>query len=223
MAAKHKTKIATRLEDVPAGFVQLSTYGITGNCQKSPGYRAVQDAYAAGRLEAWKLIRGPRDSRGPVYVAKAAADAIAAAATAPAPSAIPVSGNENAPRGLFDERPAGAATPPPPTPGLLWTAELQHAAVLGILNAAERIATALEDLAEMHEADAAPRTGVFQAMLRRIRHATLGVQLSHLDDDIAEAEASGQLTEVEVAELMGAIAGQSATIRERHATAEAVG
>lgn len=149
--AKLKTRIATRREDIPAGFVQLSTYGITGNCQKSPGYRAVQDAYTAGKLEAFKLIRGPRDSRGPVFVAREAADRIAAAATAPPAPAIPVSGNGNGPRGLFDDEPA----PTPTTPGLIWTAELQRAAVLGILNAAERIATALEDLAAMRTADAA--------------------------------------------------------------------
>jgi hypothetical protein len=71
---KHKTGVITSLEQVPAGYVQLSRMFSDDDPRRDNRRRMLSDAHAGGYIPAVKMFRTADDHRtGPVFVDSAAA------------------------------------------------------------------------------------------------------------------------------------------------------
>lgn len=160
-------RVITNLRDVPADYHALSSYRRRGkHGRKTLAYVALQAAYAQGEIDAVKLIRGPRDIRGPVFIDSKQATAIVDRIETTTPRRNPRP--EAATTSQLEQRQQTRAA---------WTAT--QSALVGILNAAERIATALEA--------AAPRIEAHAEIAAAIDNLTAAVR----DDDADEEWADG--------------------------------
>jgi hypothetical protein len=71
-----KQQIVThKVEEIPDGFVTLSSYGSHSPTRRATReYAVLSDAWQNGSLGGWKLMSSPKDKGGPVYVNKQEAD-----------------------------------------------------------------------------------------------------------------------------------------------------
>jgi hypothetical protein len=72
---KRQQLVTHKVEDIPDGFVTLSSFGSHSPTRRATReYALLSDAWQNGSLGGWKLMSSPKDKGGPVYVNKHEAD-----------------------------------------------------------------------------------------------------------------------------------------------------
>jgi hypothetical protein len=115
----HKTRPIVSMDDVPAGYEQISKIAAAHGDPTRSLHSYLSDAHRTGALPAVKLFRTAGDGRtGPVFVDRAAADRLLADYRAARAAETPV---------VDDEQPTAEAVAPTPTPVVDAMESLQRA------------------------------------------------------------------------------------------------